>query len=397
MRNWGLLGLAGCVLTTAVWGYEDVYLTGVPDYQWEYGCFGTACGNLMGYWDRHGLPDFYTGPTAGGVAPLTSYSWQGHGGIIALWASKAGLDGRPSNQPGHVDDYWVSYESSAPDPYVTLGRKEHAWDCIGDFIGLSQRKWTNLGGECDGNLDAYTFTYWDSSGARRVNFTPTPAAGLPAIDLQSGLRAWAEYRGYGADTFTQLCEFDPDITTPGAGFTYEDLKAEIKAGFPVLVHLQDPGKKSQSIGNMPRANPPIHGMLAYGYYELDDGRKFVRTRESWATGDTLHEWNNQSWTPSLPDFLPIRGLIGFHPRPRITAVERVSGGIKVRWEGPEAELYYAATDTRRQVHRYVVERSTSLEDLNFVAASEPTQAREITLPDCCPGGALYRVTLLPPE
>ena len=49
---------------------ENVYLTGVPDYDWEFGCFGTATGNLMGYWDRHGLPDFYLGPTGGGLAPL---------------------------------------------------------------------------------------------------------------------------------------------------------------------------------------------------------------------------------------------------------------------------------------------------------------------------------------
>ena len=36
-------------------------LTDVPDYQWHAGCFGTACGNLMGYWDRHGLPDRIVG------------------------------------------------------------------------------------------------------------------------------------------------------------------------------------------------------------------------------------------------------------------------------------------------------------------------------------------------
>ncbi|MBE7503224.1 MAG: hypothetical protein HS113_23645 [Verrucomicrobiales bacterium] len=51
---------------------NHVYLTDVPDYEWHAGCFGTATGNLMGFWDRHGFPDFYTGPTAGGEAPLTS-------------------------------------------------------------------------------------------------------------------------------------------------------------------------------------------------------------------------------------------------------------------------------------------------------------------------------------
>ncbi len=35
---------------------ENVYLTEVPDYHWYAGCYGTCCGNLIGYWDRHGFP-----------------------------------------------------------------------------------------------------------------------------------------------------------------------------------------------------------------------------------------------------------------------------------------------------------------------------------------------------
>src|SRR5678816_1511032 len=104
---------------------ENVMIQGLPDYSWYAGCFGTASGNLMGYWDRHGFPDFYTGPTGGGLAPLDTWS-TANKGIRSMWASKAGVDGRPANQPGHIDDYWVSYpnednysyESTATDPYV---------------------------------------------------------------------------------------------------------------------------------------------------------------------------------------------------------------------------------------------------------------------------------------
>src|SRR3954469_9832969 len=95
----------------------DVYLLDVPDYDWYAGSPGTASGNLMGYWDRHGLPNFYTGPTADGVAPLTSN--EANAGIRSMWASSAGFDGRPFGQFGHMDDYWLKYESTAPDPYVT--------------------------------------------------------------------------------------------------------------------------------------------------------------------------------------------------------------------------------------------------------------------------------------
>ncbi|MCI0352439.1 MAG: hypothetical protein L0Z53_23730, partial [Acidobacteriales bacterium] len=213
---------------------SDVYLLGVPDYQWYAGCFGTACGNLMGYWDRHGLPDFYTGPTAGGIAPLDDHG--ANVSIRSLWASKMGVDGL--EQFGHIDDYWVLYESTAPDPYVTAGRVEHAPDCIGDFIGLSQKKWVNMAGECDGNIDAYSFVYWDLKGKRRTNYLPDTNAGS-AVDIQSGLREWTRWRGYDANVFTQLAEasVNPNNTATN-GFTYEDIKAEINAGYPLLVFLQ---------------------------------------------------------------------------------------------------------------------------------------------------------------
>src|SRR6185503_16827856 len=88
-----------CAAALSLQADSNVYLLEVPDYSWYAGCFGTATGNLMGYWDRHGMADFYTGPTAGGVAPLDN--WGANVGIRSLWASKAGFDGRPSNQPGH--------------------------------------------------------------------------------------------------------------------------------------------------------------------------------------------------------------------------------------------------------------------------------------------------------
>src|SRR3954465_7690350 len=117
----GVVAYASAILPVSAG--VDVLLTEVPDYTWDAGCFGTASGNLMGYWDRHGLPQFYTGPTAGGVAPLNSNG--PNLGIRSMWASKAGLDGRPADQFGHIDDYWLfyrddvafSYESTVPDPY----------------------------------------------------------------------------------------------------------------------------------------------------------------------------------------------------------------------------------------------------------------------------------------
>jgi hypothetical protein len=78
-------------------------------------------------------------------------------------------------------------------------------------MGASQKKWTDLDGECAGNIDAYAFNFWEKSGAMRVNFTPPPLQGLPVRDVQSGLREWAKYRGYAANVSSQLVEFNPNV------------------------------------------------------------------------------------------------------------------------------------------------------------------------------------------
>lgn len=389
------LGAAGLLLLASAQG-ASVYLTDVPDYEWYYGCFGTATGNLMAYWDRHGLDHFYVGPTGGGLAPLDSYSGRGHAGIVSLWATCAGQDGRPLNQPGHVDDYYLDYESTAPDPYVLFGRTEHSPDCIGDFIGLNQKKWTNLNGECDGNIDGYSFVYWDPSGKRRVNFAPGPEAGLPALDIQSGLRAWTQWRGYTADVFTQLADFNP-LAPQGQGFTFADLKAEIDAGYPVLLFLQNYGVNSRSLAGMARANPRIHGMLAYGYFIDPDGISYVRLRTSWGSGDNVfNQWTSDDWLPESTLLLPVRGVIGYHPRPQIMQITRNDDHLTLRWHGPASVLYDEEAGTLTPLHEYVVEAADSLNPAGFAPVAPPTTERQLTIPAGTGSALFLRVKLTPP-
>lgn len=386
------LGLALSGIPSAM-ADVNVFLTEVPDYQWHAGCFGTATGNLMGYWDRHGFPDFYTGPTAQGVAPLNSAG--GNIGIVSLWASQAGIDGRPIDQPGHQDDYWVHYESTAPDPYLTAGRTEHQPDCIGDFIGLNQQKWKNMNGECDGNIDAYSFVYWDLTGQRRMNYTPSEEAGLPAVDIPSGLRAWTQYRGSQAETFSQLADFHPEIST-GMGFSFDDLKAEIDAGYPVLLFMQDAGLKYRPLQGMERANPIIHGMLAYGYYIDDEGNNYVRYRTSWASGDLqLSRWSWGNWTPEGTLNLPLRGVIGYHPLPRIVKTERSQGQVTLQWHGPAAQLMDSTAGETINVHQYVIEKTTSLIHPQWTPVTESTWEHQASFSEEPGEAAFYRVTLLP--
>ncbi len=374
-----------------------VLLTEVPDYDWHAGCFGTATGNLAGYWDRHGFPDFYKGPTGGGLAPLNS----GDVNIRSLWASQAGLDGRPSNKPGHMDDYYVGYESTAQDWYKTFNRPEHTPDCTGDFIGLNQNKWTNLNNECRGNIDAFSFVFWDKTGNRRANFYTTNA-GAYIPDIGSGLREWARYRGYEADVFTQLTSFNAERTTTN-GFTFESLKTEINAGFPVLLFLQATAEFSRNLGGVPNANPEIHGILAFGYAEdiPELGiHQAVFFRTSWASGDNwFEEWTlHPAWLGigySSP-FVP-RGVIGFHPKPRVRSFTRGPGTVTLAWDGPSAQLHDKVAGTFSNPHRYTVQRTTSLKPPNWTDVGSITTARTATVLDTNAESAFYRVELVVPK
>lgn len=369
------------------------YLLDVPDYEWDSGCFGTGAGILFGFYDRTGMPDFYTGPTGDGLAPMdnrgTNY------GIRSMWVTKATMDGRPADQPGHVDDYYIDLWSGADDPYVTAGRGEHVADCIGDFIGMNQKKWTNMNDECDGNIDATAFMYWDKGGLLRVNYQPTNDFGEPVPDMQSGLRSWARSRGYEVEVFSQLTDFNTTVPA-GRGFTFADLKREIDAGYPVLFWIQHFAVYNRSVPGMPRGNPPIHGVVAYGYEITESGQNVVRYRDGWAGGaDLFSEWSAESsWSSGAGG---LRGVLGCHPKPKITHLEREGTTFTIRWDGPSASLYDVVTGTTNRVHRYIVERSTTLDPFGFSQVGAPTTEREFTYDQTSsPPALFFRVRLETP-
>ena len=359
---------------------RSVYIEDTPDYAWHRGCFGTASGNLMGFWDRNGFSNIYEGPANGGVAPLNSNG--SNSAIYSMWASV-----------GHDADYWVQYETDAQDPYATEGRQEHAPDCIGDFIGLNQNKWKGLNGECDGNIDGFSFVFWDKTGARRWNYQPTFASGEIIPDIPSGLKRWMEYRGYDCNVYSQLAEVN-DEATGSESFSFDDLTAEIDAGFPVLLYLQDSAKLKRQIGSMKNANPSIHAFMVYGYRTEANGDKRIRVRTSWGSGDNMfYPWNSSSL---VGGDLPIRGVIVVRPSPRIHDVERTGSNVSVTWSGPSANLNI--NQSSQPAHWYVVEKSRDL--VGFEEMSEPTAGTTASFNDAeeSAGSVFYRVrTLLPAE
>jgi len=236
-----------------------VMLGNVPTSSWTYGCSATSAGMLFGYYDRIGYSNMYTGPANGGVAPLTNL-----GNTCSLIATKNGFDGRTTN--GHVDDYWVSYNSTGPDPWVGHWT-EHTWgDCVADYMGTNQWKWdTDGNGSKDSNADGATTVWMYNSAAKLYDYTPPSSMGLPQTALCHGLRLFAESRGYTVlENYTQQIE-----ERYTGGFSFEDYMAEIDAGCPVLIQLEG------------------HTMLGVGY---DASTELIYVHDTWGDYTASMTW-----------------------------------------------------------------------------------------------------------
>ena len=206
----------------------------VPTSTWTYGCSATSAGMMFGYYDRHGYADMYTGPANGGVAPLVDLG-QGINvpipGSCSIIATQNGYDGRTT--AGHVDDYWISYGSAGPDPWVA-GGVEHTWaDCTADYMGTNQWKWDVDGGGIDYNTDGSTVLWSNGSATKLFDYIPPASHGLPQTALCHGLRLFAESRNY---TVVQNYTQKIDTLYPG-GFSFGDYMAEIDAGRPVMLQI----------------------------------------------------------------------------------------------------------------------------------------------------------------
>jgi hypothetical protein len=211
--------------------------------------------------------------------------------------------------------------------------------------------------------------------------------------VQSGIRAWTQYRGYDAQVASQLVDFNPAVP-PGKGFGFEDLRAEILRGNPVMLILQNPGALSRNLPGMPRGNPNIHAMLAYHFVVTDNGDQLVQFRTSWGSGEANESWS--TWGPQVwAAQLTLRGVIVFRPLPKITAIERANGKVTVRWDGPSSTLWDGVNQIDVPAQLYSLQRSASLAG-EFVSVGDPTASNELTLEDPGAGQLFFRVKLTHP-
>jgi hypothetical protein len=259
-------------------------LENVPAFSWCYGCSPTSAAMLFGYYDRTGYSNMYTGPTNGGVCPLYNSIWgytswpSGFAcGECPLSASHRGIDGRATN--GHVDDYWVDYNCTGPDPYDGHWA-EHTPDCLADYMGTNQAKYNN---------DDGSTTFYYGNGDPLYDYTgsePTYRDGC------HGMRLFAESRGYTVVTnFNQLIQGQG--SDPNKGFTFADFQTEIDAGRPVLLYVYNPEEGG-------------HSMLGYGY---DTSTNTIYIHDTWN-----HLSHTMTWGGNYSD-MQLRAVTVFQLEP----------------------------------------------------------------------------------
>ena len=161
-----------------------------PSYDWVFGCSAVSGAMISAYYDNNGYVNMYTGPTNGGVMPLTDTYWSTWLDEVSdrypnnpLVASHNGVDGQVGR--GSIDDYWIEYDSSENDPYITNSWPQHTWGtAIGDYMLTSQSAY--------GNSDGGTWFYTYTSSASQLSCDDL--AGYP--DGTVGRRDFYEARGY---------------------------------------------------------------------------------------------------------------------------------------------------------------------------------------------------------
>ncbi len=234
-------GFAGSISSSLLGSYSlgGTTLSGVPTYDWWYGCSPTSAGMMVGYYDTKGYKGLsYSNLVAGGAAESTTFT------IANNWLYKAN---NAIASYGYVTDFY-RYSNGTPD-YNTSGNGAfgvsgedaqivtHSFTSLADFMGTSQDSVGNSNGST-------TFYYWTNGAA----FTAQDALdyGLSNQDGMYGILEYLQYCGYGVTSmdkiYTQLID-----TKASLGFTFADYQKEIDAGRVVMIQVEG------------------HSMFGYGY------------------------------------------------------------------------------------------------------------------------------------
>lgn len=230
-----------------------VMLSGVPAFDWSYGCSATSAAMIAGYYDRGVYSCLYTGPVDGGTMPLDNSIWGS--GECPLSATHQYYDGRW--EPGHVDRFWTN--NSGDDPYGAGDPTPTYGGCTADYMGTNQQWW----GCSDG---ATTFAYYVDGSP--LHDPADGSDGPPYFrDGIHGLRLFFESRGYSVGSnFNQYIQGWDGNTS---GYTLQQYQASIAAGIPVMIQIEG------------------HSMVGVGY---ESGTNTIYVHNTWDYELHSMEW-----------------------------------------------------------------------------------------------------------
>ena len=205
-----------------------IALLDFPSFGWMYGCSAVSAGMIAAYYDNTGFSSMYTGPTNGGVYPITDSSlgsWTDGYDVYhnnPLVASRNGVDGRTTR--GSIEDYWVVVGSGANDPYITNGWVQHQWgDAVGDYMKTSR----SIYGNVDGATSFYTWTTLPD----QLTCDQMVANGIQD-DGSVGIRDFYITRGY------QIGHcYNQKTDNNAGGFNLAMFQSYIDLGYPILINL----------------------------------------------------------------------------------------------------------------------------------------------------------------
>ena len=228
----------------------DVLLAGaMPEAEYMYGCTPTAFGMLLGYYDLYGYRGTALDNIIEGDVALKSRGTDGNaydmdafdivlGKAIASEEYVYRFHSRNSVETTPAQELEYTFKEDGK----TLNTDE--WNCIADYIGTGQfwRGNSNLStsvayGSIE-ELYGYEFNEPISDGTTTMQVRYLYTTMLYGLDL------YVQSRGYALD-YEITGAYPVDVC--GGDFTFEDYKAEIDAGRPMLISIEG------------------HSMVGYGY------------------------------------------------------------------------------------------------------------------------------------